>query len=130
MTTKSTLIATACLASLSSALHGQTGFSGPANEKTASFQYFRTGDAVAGKMAIRLDGIGQTITGKPFSAIEERQTIQVLGDGTRINKKVKTRTPNSAGIDEMNRRAARTWGRSVSLGKAFVRNVGPACSEV
>jgi hypothetical protein len=81
MTTKRTLIATACFASLGGALYGQTG------DKTASFQYFVTGDAVAGKMALRLDGMGKTVVGKPFSATEERQTVQVLGDGTKIDKK-------------------------------------------
>ncbi|MDQ1472130.1 MAG: hypothetical protein QOJ99_3610 [Bryobacterales bacterium] len=81
MTTRQTLIATACFASLCGALQGQTG------EKTASFQYFINNDPVAAKMAFRVDGIGKTVTGKPFSAAEERQTVQVLGDGTRIDKK-------------------------------------------
>jgi hypothetical protein len=81
MTTKRTLIATACFASLGGALYGQTG------DKTASFQYFVTGDAMGGKMSVRMDGISKPVAGKPFSATEERQTVQVLGDGTRIDKK-------------------------------------------
>jgi hypothetical protein len=81
MTTRRTLMATAFLASLCGALHGQTG------EKTANFQYFVNGDPTVSRMALRVEGLGKTVTGKPFSATEERQTVQVLGDGTRIDKK-------------------------------------------
>jgi hypothetical protein len=79
MTTKHTLVATACFASLCGALHGQTG------EMGATFQYFINNDITTAK--VRMEGLGKTVTGKPFSATEERQTIQVLGDGTRIDKK-------------------------------------------
>ena len=69
-------------ASLGGALYGQTG------DKTTSFQYFVTGDAANGKMMnVRMESIGKPVVGKPFSATEERQTVQVLGDGTRIDKK-------------------------------------------
>jgi hypothetical protein len=82
MNAKRTLIVTACFASLGGALYGQTG------EKTTSFQYFINGDPATGKMMnVRMDGIGKAIAGKPFAAVEERQTVQVLGDGTRIDKK-------------------------------------------
>lgn len=81
MTRRTALTATACFASLCGALHGQTV------DKTTNFQYFVTGDISPAKIAVRMDAIGRTVVGKPFSATEERQTVQVLGDGTRIDKK-------------------------------------------
>jgi hypothetical protein len=52
-----------------------------------AFQFF--GDAPQGAIGIKMLGLegmgGQVVTGKPLSAIEERQTLQVLGDGTRID---------------------------------------------
>jgi hypothetical protein len=63
-------------------LHGQT------TEKGATFQYFVNGDPAATKIrTLQFEVSGKTVTGKPFSAAEERQTVQVLGDGTRIDKK-------------------------------------------
>src|SRR5579859_7398734 len=82
MTKRQTLLVAACLASLSGALQAQTG------EKTASFQYFINNSEGPGPMTVRVDGMGaRTVKDKPFSATEERETIQVLGDGTHINKK-------------------------------------------
>ncbi len=61
-------------------LHAQTP------PKDVAFQYFVTEDKVVGPMTIRVDGIGRPVTGKPFSGTEVRHTLQVLGDGTRIDK--------------------------------------------
>lgn len=73
--------ATACFASFCGALYGQTG------EKTASFQYFVTND-MPGAVSVRVDGMsGKIVKDKPFSAMEERETLQILGDGTHIDKK-------------------------------------------
>jgi hypothetical protein len=73
----------------SAVLHGQT----PAGSG-AVFQYFTTGPfpatggpagAVAGFRVKGIEGMaGGLVTGKPLSATEERHSLQVLGDGTRI----------------------------------------------
>lgn len=83
MTKRQTLMTTACFATLSAgALYGQTG------EKTTSFQYFVTNDTTAGNINVRVEGMqARPAVGRPLSATEERETVQVLGDGTRIDKK-------------------------------------------
>jgi hypothetical protein len=64
-------------------MRGQTTEKG-----NVAFQYFVNDGAVPGNMVVRLDGLGGPgATGRPFSATEERHTVQVLGDGTRIDKK-------------------------------------------
>ncbi len=56
-------------------------------EKTASFQYF-TNDTGPGNIKVfAMEQVnGPIVTGKPFSATEEHHTLQVLADGTRIEK--------------------------------------------
>ena len=83
MTTRQTLMATACFASLCGAMHGQTP------DKTIAFQYFVNDDKTAGNFTFaRVDALNmKTAVGHPLSATEERRTVQVLGDGTRIDKK-------------------------------------------
>lgn len=55
-----------------------------------AFQVF-TSSGAAGAGTVRVlssEGVfGNTVTGKPFSGVEERHTIQTLGDGTRIETK-------------------------------------------
>jgi len=83
MNKRKTLIATACFASVCGAMNGQT------SEKTASFQYFVNGGE-GGPMNtnFRVESLGgKIVRDKPFSGSEERRTVQVLGDGTRIDKK-------------------------------------------
>src|SRR5882724_4051165 len=75
------LMATACFASVCGVMSGQTG------EKTASFQYFVNSDGGPMGATFRVDTLGgKTVKDKPFSATEERRTLQGLGDGTRIDK--------------------------------------------
>jgi hypothetical protein len=84
MNKRQILVATACFASLSGTIYAQSA------EKTASFQYFVTSDTAPANVMyrLRLDGLGgKVVKDKPFSATEERETVQVLGDGTRIDKK-------------------------------------------
>lgn len=65
----------------SAGLHAQTP------TKDVAFQYFATEDKVPTAVSFRVDGIGgRQVTGKPFSGTEVRHTLQVLGDGTRIDK--------------------------------------------
>jgi hypothetical protein len=84
MTTKQTLTTTALLTALCGAAHAQA----PAN---VAFQYFANDDKLPATMSLRVNTIeaigGKTTPGRPFSATEERHTLQVLGDGTRIDKK-------------------------------------------
>ncbi len=84
MTTRQTLTATALLTALCGAAHAQP----PAN---VAFQYFANEDKLPATMSLRVNTIeaigGKTTAGKPFSANEQRHTLQVLGDGTRIDKK-------------------------------------------
>jgi hypothetical protein len=71
----------------SAGLYGQTA----ANSGTV-FQYFSAGPfpgapgpAGAGFKMMAIEGMGgNTVIGKPLSATEERHTLQLLGDGTRI----------------------------------------------
>jgi hypothetical protein len=65
-------------------LHGQ----GPTTAG-ASFQYFSAGiEAGARVKTIGIEGVGgNVVAGRPLSATEERRTLQVLGDGTRIDNK-------------------------------------------
>src|SRR4051812_38765431 len=67
------------LLSGATALYGQ-------NTETRGFAYqFVTAGNSEGKVAFG-DTLGsQLVTGKPFSATEERHSIQVLGDGTHID---------------------------------------------
>lgn len=83
MINKSALMATACLASLGGALYGQTP------DRTVAFQYFVNDDKPAGNFSFaRVESLGmKAAANRPLSATEERQTLQVLGDGTRIDKK-------------------------------------------
>jgi hypothetical protein len=54
----------------------------------ASFQYVITGSGPGGPMTMNKMGVvGKVVTGKPFSATEERHSLQILGDGTRIESK-------------------------------------------
>ena len=39
-----------------------------------------------GQIFLSSSMLGSTVTGKPFSAIEQRHSLQVLGDGTRIER--------------------------------------------
>jgi len=59
--------------------------------QNTAFQVFTSSDAVAGPGTVRIlsdEGpFGKTVTGKPFSGVEERHTLQILGDGTRIETK-------------------------------------------
>ena len=49
-----------------------------------AFQYVVTPDEAGFKM-VALEGlVGKAITGHPFSATEQRHTVQTLGDGTKI----------------------------------------------
>lgn len=57
--------------------------------QTASFQIFN--DAVGGPNTVRILNtdvlFGNTVTGKPFSGVEVRHSVQTLGDGTKIETK-------------------------------------------
>lgn len=82
---KKYLLAASVFVTAAATLHAQ-------NDKTTgvTLQYFVTGQEGAPGPAttirmIGIDGVtGGTVTGKPLSATEERHTLQVLGDGTRI----------------------------------------------
>jgi hypothetical protein len=51
----------------------------------AAFQYFTAADSGANFKFIGIEPLdGPVVTGRPFSATEERHTLQILGDGTRI----------------------------------------------
>jgi hypothetical protein len=52
----------------------------------AAFQYFATDNGANIKMMAIESLNGPVVTGRPFSATEERHALQVLGDGTRIEK--------------------------------------------
>lgn len=73
------ILAAAALQTL--AMHGQN----------TSFQIFTTSDAVMGPNTVKIlsaDAMfGPPVTGKPFSGVEVRHSVQVLGDGTRIETK-------------------------------------------
>jgi hypothetical protein len=49
------------------------------------FQYMVNGPEEVGFKMVNLEGItGKAVTGRPFSATEQRHTVQTLGDGTKI----------------------------------------------
>jgi hypothetical protein len=50
-----------------------------------AFQYVVTSDAVKTVVGTAIEG--KPVTGRPLTASEERHTLQVLGDGTRIESK-------------------------------------------
>lgn len=65
-----------CLASMAGALAAQT------TDRLANFQYFSSVTS-----PVRFDVMpDQAVSSKPFSGSEERHTLQVLADGTRIEK--------------------------------------------
>jgi len=82
MTKHQIFTAAACFASLGgAALHGQT-----AEKSNIAFQYFVADDKIT-TMNLKVDTLGgRTTVGRPLSATEVRHTLQVLGDGTRIDK--------------------------------------------
>jgi hypothetical protein len=80
------LIGPAILGALlgASALYGQTRV----QYAGGSFQFA----GAAGAETRVIEGLGsQTVTGKPFSAEEDRHSVQTLGDGTRIESSEKNR---------------------------------------
>ena len=58
--------------------------------QNTAFQVFTSSDSL-GPGAVRIMSnetpFGNTVTGKPFTGVEERHTLQILGDGTRIETK-------------------------------------------
>lgn len=58
-----------------------------AQSQSTAFQYVVTSSGPGGGI-VTLDNVvgikGKTVTGRPFSATEQHHTLQVLGDGTRI----------------------------------------------
>ncbi len=99
-------------------LYGQTAVS-----SGTAFQYFSTGPvpaaafppgppgAIAGFKMMGIEGMGgAVVTGKPLSANEERHTLQVLGDGTRIEN---TETNNFFRDDQGRTRTERSDGTAV-----------------
>lgn len=107
------IIAAGLLAS--TGLYGQTAVS-----SGTAFQYFSTGpfpaaagpaQAIAGFKMMGIEGMaGSLVTGKPLSATEERHTLQVLGDGTRIEN---TETNNFFRDDQGRTRTERPDGSAV-----------------
>lgn len=83
-----------------SALHGQV-----INVNDTAFQAL--GNPVLSNVRVLDEGFGnQTVKGKPFSATEERHSLQVLGDGTRIENTQTNRLFRDADgrtrVEEMN----------------------------
>ena len=83
MTKTHMILATALAATTS--LHAQTP--GILGEKSAAFQYFVTSDKTPQTLMFSVaNGAGKPVSGKPLAATETRRTLQVLADGTRIEK--------------------------------------------
>ncbi len=81
---KTQMILASALAATAS-LHAQTP--GILGEKSAAFQYFVSNDKTPQTLMFSVaNGGGKPVSGKPLAATEIRRTLQVLADGTRIEK--------------------------------------------